>query len=275
MKLKLYSLLCCYILSINGLLAADTEISNESFLEIGVGSFAISTPHYAGSDQSELHILPFPYIDYESENFSLNREGLKGHVSETGRWNFDLSFAGTFPVDSNDNRARQGMPDLDWVGLGGPALTYRISQTKTNKLRLILPIRFALSTDFAAVDYRGWEIAPSLRWESDFEKKTSTWQVISAASMFYASEKYNDYTYGVAPEYTTNARAAYQSEQGYAGFEFILGTTCRQERFWVGAFIRYRSIQGAIFEDSPLVRKKENYYAGISFAWMVYSSTDE
>jgi len=39
--------------------------------------------------------------------------------------------------------------------------------------------------------------------------------------------------------------------------------------FWVGAFARYDNLSGAAFEDSPLVRKKSSFMAGVGIAWVL------
>jgi len=43
--------------------------------------------------------------------------------------------------------------------------------------------------------------------------------------------------------------------------------------YWVGGFLRYDSLSGAVFGDSPLV-KRSNYLAGgIAIAWIIGESS--
>ena len=44
--------------------------------------------------------------------------------------------------------------------------------------------------------------------------------------------------------------------------------TKRFDRYWVGGFVRTDTLDGATFEDSPLVRRKSYVAAGIGVAWV-------
>lgn len=247
-------------------LQADNKHEKTTFWEVGAGIVSVYAPHYAGSDQGDIYLFPFPYVNYDSEHFSLNREGIKSHLAETTNWDFDLSFAGTFPVDSDENRARNGMPDLDWVGLGGPAATYELGRSKTDNYQLIFPFRLAVASDFTDISYIGWESSPSIRWQRDLFDKATHWQIISQASVYYASKKYNNYVYGVDPAYANSERPAYDASQGFTGYELLIGATRRKGRFWMGSFIRYRSLADSVILDSPLTTKKDNFYVGFAAA---------
>jgi len=41
----------------------------------------------------------------------------------------------------------------------------------------------------------------------------------------------------------------------------------------VGGFVRYDNLSGAIFEDSPLVRKKDYLAGGIAITWVFGESS--
>jgi hypothetical protein len=47
----------------------------------------------------------------------------------------------------------------------------------------------------------------------------------------------------------------------------------RFPRYWVGAFVRYDTLSGASFADSPLVRSNSYWAAGIGIAWMIGKSS--
>ncbi len=270
MKLKYYwiSLMAFY----TSLSLADGQNKNNTFWELGVGLSSISTPQYTGSEQREVHTLPFPFFSYESEKLSMSREGVKRQLIESNRWSLDLSFAGTFPVDSDESDSRQGMPDLDWVALGGPALNYSIYQNGNDHLKFMLPLRFGISTDFKSLDYAGWESVPTLRWSQGTLIDQAKWEWFFDISLFYTSSRYNNYIYSVDEAYSTPERPTYKTSQGHAGYEFFSGVTRREGRLWLGAFMRYRGISDAVFSDSPLVQENDNYYAGVAIAWIIHSS---
>ncbi len=247
----------------------QSNSETEEFLEIGVGFSLIDAPHYAGSDQNNFFVIPFPYVVYESDKVTLNREGLNRHLLKGDNWDLDMSFAGRLPVRADDNRAREGMADLDWLFQAGPAYNYYFHRSDESLFKFQFPIHFGLATDFTYVDYAGWEFAPNVRFEQVFHLNKVQYRFISTLSKFYGSERFNQLYYSVEPEFATPSRPAYIANEGDAGYQMMLGVTRRKEKFWMGAFVRYRSVDGAVFEDSPLVKQKENFYAGVAFAWII------
>lgn len=243
---------------------------SEGFIELGGGFSLIEAPHYAGSDQSNFFVLPFPYLVYESKKVSMNREGLNRHLFKGENWDLDMSFAGRLPVQSDDNRAREGMDDLDWLTQAGPAFNYYFLRDKTSLFKFQFPLHYGLVTDFTYLDYAGWELAPNFRYEKLFESSEAQYRFIGSISSYYGSERFNQLYYGVAPELATANRPEYFAEHGLAGYQLMLGLTRRKDKFWMGAFARFRTVQGAVFEDSPLVKQNENFYVGLAFAWIIH-----
>jgi outer membrane protein len=47
----------------------------------------------------------------------------------------------------------------------------------------------------------------------------------------------------------------------------------RYPKFWVGAYMRYDTLAGAAFIDSPLVQRKSYWTAGFGFSWMIARSS--
>jgi hypothetical protein len=43
---------------------------------------------------------------------------------------------------------------------------------------------------------------------------------------------------------------------------------------WVGGFLRYDSLHGAAFEDSPLVRKTSAVTMGFGISWVLWTSAE-
>ena len=89
--------------------------------EIGVGAAHFNLPQYIGSDQRTKGSLPFPYFVYRGESINISRDALSGRLFKSARLVIDMSADFSLPVDSNENDARDGMPDIDflveeWVG---------------------------------------------------------------------------------------------------------------------------------------------------------------
>jgi len=243
----------------------------QTLFEIGVGVSVVNIPHYAGSEQSKSYALPFPFFNYQSKKISLNREGLKRYLFRGDNWDLDLSFSGTVPLDSDDNRARRGMPDLDWVGLVGPAFNYSLYRKNNHELKISVPLRFGMATDFKEFESVGWDFSPKLQWRTKVVNDQIVWRTTASFELEYTDDRYNSYYYSVDSDYVTNERPEYNAGSGFAGYKMTIGINRRDGDFWMGAFTRYRNMSDAAFVDSPLVTAKQNYYMGLAFAWIFNS----
>ena len=95
-----------------------------------------------------------------------------------------------------------------------------------------------------------------------------------AAWVLYGSERYHQYYYGVAPQFGTPARPAYEAPAGYSGLTSAISLTRRFGKLWVGGFARYDALDGAVFEPSPLFRQRQYFAAGLAVAWVFAESKD-
>ncbi len=57
------------------------------------------------------------------------------------------------------------------------------------------------------------------------------------------------------------------------GWSFL--RQCRSDfrNYWVGGFVRYDTLDGAVFVDSPLVRTRGYFAAGVAIAWIFGESS--
>ena len=254
---------------------AGTSIAEEKPLwELGFGFFTLTSPDYRGSDESRGYLLPFPYIVYRGDIIRISRSGIYGRLFETDRVNLDLSADGSVPTDSSKNSARQGMPDLDATFEVGPALEVCLWQTCNGdrKLQFRLPVRAVFSTDFGSIESRGGSAHPHLNFDIKNIGPGGGWNFGVAAGPLYATDRFHDYYYEVAPLYATGARPAYDARGGYSGSRLTLALSKRFARIWFGAFARYDTLAGAKFENSPLVRSDHAFMAGFSVAWIFAES---
>lgn len=252
-----------------------TSIAEEKPLwELGFGFFTLTSPDYRGSDESRDYLLPLPYIVYRGDIIRISRSGIYGRLFETDRVNLDLSADGSVPTDSSKNSARQGMPDLDATFEVGPALEVCLWQTCNGdrKLQFRLPVRAVFSTDFGSIVSRGGSAHPHLNFDIKNIGPGGGWNFGVAAGPLYATERFHDYYYEVAPLYATGTRSAYDARGGYSGSRLTLALSKRFQRVWVGAFARYDTLAGATFENSPLVRSDHAFMAGFSVAWIFAES---
>jgi outer membrane protein len=239
--------------------------------ELGLGLAAVNLPDYPGADQSQSYVLPFPYIIYRGARLKAGREGLRGLLFESKRWDLDISAGGSLPVNSEDNRAREGMNDLSVSLELGPSLRLKFIDTPDQKLQLRLNVRALLAADdFPALDYEGWLFNPELRWRKHYGDSL----ILGAGMQLrYGSKAYHDYFYGVAPQFATATRPVYRSERGYNSLGVNGFAALKLDQNWrVTASLGYYDLQDAVFNDSPLFRKNSGAYFGISLSRILWRS---
>lgn len=237
--------------------------------EIGLGVGGLSIPDYRGADQRRNYVLPLPYAQYRGDVFRIDREGAHGKLFTTDRVKLEISLAAGPPAKSDRNDARAGMPDLDPTVEAGPSLQLYLARNaaRDRVLSLQLPLRTAAAVNLHHVQRIGWIFAPNLNF--DALNLRGGWDLGVAVGPIYANEDYHDYYYQVTPELATAARPAYDARGGYSGSRLTLTASRRFPKYWVGAFARYDNLSGAVFEDSPLVKRKDSFMAGVGIAWIL------
>src|SRR5688572_23479143 len=138
---------------LSGLTAGSSRAEQLPLWEVGVGIAAISFPDYRGSNERQAWVLPYPYIVYRGEFLQADDRRKRGLFFKSDRIEIDVSVNGSVPVDSNENDARRGMPDLDATLEIGPALNALLMQSvdRKTRLELRLPVRAVLASDFSYV----------------------------------------------------------------------------------------------------------------------------
>jgi outer membrane scaffolding protein for murein synthesis (MipA/OmpV family) len=242
--------------------------------EAGLGATVISFPDYRGSDERRSWLLPFPYIVYRGEFLKADERRVRGLFFRTDRAELDVSVNGTPPVDSSENAARQGMPDLDATLEIGPSLNFLLKRSDDRRIRLELrlPVRAALATDLSHVNFAGWVFQPHLNVDLRDAFGHPGWNLGALAGPLFSDRRYNQYFYGVDPAFATAARPAYNASGGYAGAQFLVSLSKRFRKLWVGGFARWDTLNHAVFSDSPLVKTDEYFAAGVALAWMLGES---
>jgi MipA family protein len=242
--------------------------------EFGLGATALRLPDYRGSDESRGYVYPLPYLVYRGEKLHVDRQGARAVLLESQRVELDFSAYATPPVDSSKNRARQGMSDLDPTLEVGPQLNFALARdpAKDWRLDLRLPVRAVIATDFQHTRQAGYVIYPHLNLNMRPEWLAGKWNVGLQAGPLFATREYHRYFYGVDPQFATPQRPAYEAGGGYSGAAALATLSRRLGKLWMGGFVRYDNLQGAVFENSPLVRQTHSVMAGFAFAWVFAES---
>ena len=263
------------VLLLLGILLPQNAISEEKPLwELGIGAGILYMPDYRGSDESRLYALPYPYVVYRGGILKIDEQRISGQIFKTDRLLLNFSGFGAVPVKSSDNSARAGMPDLDPTFELGPALRINIIDGRANsyKLSLSVPLRAFFSTDFSTVRREGWVFSPRVNLEKkDIIPETGVNLGISAGPMFCDSS-YNTYFYTVEPAYATAARPAYSAGGGYSGSTLTIGLKKEYKQFIFNTFVSADFLEGAVFQDSPLVKTKTSIMSGFSVSWIFLKS---
>jgi MipA family protein len=238
--------------------------------EVGLGLSGLSFPAYRGSDQQFGYVLPLPFLIYRGEQLRVDREGLRGRLFDSERVFLDLSLSGAVPARSRDVDARAGMPDLDPLFELGPALTVNLLEDPDDRWqwRLRIPVRQAFAVDSRGVEPVGWRFDPHLNFRTD----RAGWNLGLSASVLFANRRYHAYYYEVAPRYARPDHPAYRASAGYGGIALLTTANRRFDHFWVGAFLRYDDLGGAVFRDSPLVRTRSSWMGGVGVVWVFAQS---
>jgi outer membrane protein len=256
-------------------LAARAELRPE--WEFGLGATAFTFPDYRGSDERRNFVLPFPYLIYRGDVLRVDRQGVRGVFFESDRVELDFSASGTPPVDSDKNRAREGMPDLDPTFEIGPRLNVVLARdhNRDRALSFRLPVRAVIATDLSYADGAGVVAYPNLTYDARPRFLEGRWRLGLQSGVLYATRRYHRYFYQVDPEFATPERPAYTATGGYSGAALAASLTRRFRNIWVGGYARYEWLKGAAFESSPLVRREQAWSAGIAFAYVFAESSNK
>ncbi|OYY94345.1 MAG: hypothetical protein B7Y41_07435 [Hydrogenophilales bacterium 28-61-23] len=241
--------------------------------ELGAGLSALSFPDYRGSDESRLYAIPFPYLIYRGEFLKADRNGIRGTLLDSDRIELNISVGASLPVNSEDSSARRGMPDLDPSVEIGPSLDINLwrANDRRYKLDLRLPVRTAMTVRNGMHDI-GWVFSPRINLDITDVAGLPSWNLGVLAGPMYGSERNHEHFYSVATAYATAARPAFDAKAGYAGGQFLLSLSKRYPKYWIGAFARWDTLDGAAFAASPLVKTDHYFAAGIGIAWVLGES---
>lgn len=264
-RLPLSCALSILLLATGGVRAEDLPL-----WEAGAGVAVVDFPNYRGADDRKIYALPIPYVIYRGDFLQVDRQRVRGLLVQRDRFELDMSVNGSIPVRADDTGARSGMPDLDPTLELGPSANFKLLRGSNYALELRVPVRAVIASDFRKVRDEGILAQPNLNLDVTLP---DGWRLGLLAGPLFANKRYHQYFYGVDPQYATPERRAYEAHGGYSGAQALTAVSKRFERFWFGAFVKYDELSRASFEDSPLVRRKHGWAAGVGMAWVFARSS--
>lgn len=255
------------------------EAPNEAqpLWEFGAGGGVVEVANYPSSSERNFIAFAAPYLIYRGDVFRVGGGSARAVIVEKSDFEVDLSFGGAFAADSDDNTARQGMPELDFLFEVGPQVTYKVKNFSFDnggdaRLNARLQTRAVFSTDFGRIDHRGYVIVPTLSYQQRgvLFKEAGFSMSLSAT---YASEKLHDYFYQVNADLATDARGEFDAKGGYLGSEVSFGFSfpvTKNSRGFLGGSAQFH--QGAANDESPLYEDDVTFSFGAGFVWRLYES---
>jgi outer membrane scaffolding protein for murein synthesis (MipA/OmpV family) len=166
------------------------------------------------------------------------------------------------------------MPDLRPSLELGPALNVNLwrHDDRHTKVDLRFPLRAAITVQ-SDPRYIGWQFFPHLNVDVNAPAGMTGWNLGVLAGPVFTDKRHNRYFYEVRPEFARAGRPAYEPDGGFAGMQFIVALSKRFPKFWAGGFVRYDTLRGAAFEESPLVTSKRYLAAGFGISWILGESS--
>ncbi len=265
MKKFLIALVCLYTHNVSA-------EKRETFWELGIGGIAVDIPYYPGAAENDTIALPFPFLRIQTEYFEVD-EGVRGFFYETPELRLNISGDLGIPVNSQDSKARAGMPDLNTVVQIGPSLEYIFAggRRQPSEFRLELPLRTAIASDLEHTENIGWVLEPRITYETLRPYKSGFAYQISSG-VRYATKDFHQYYYDVPAAFATADRPAFESKSGYSGFFTDLVGNWRYKDVIYFAFVRYQNLSGTEYEDSPLIEQDDYVSIGVGIAWVIAGS---
>ena len=253
---------------------ASAHAEQRPLWEAGLGAGAVTFPDYRGSDRTQTYGLPVPYFVYRGDFLKADRNGVRGRFFDSDRVELNVTMNASAPVDSKDNPTRQGMPDLKPTVEIGPSLDLTLwrAADKRAKLDFRLPLVTGVTIE-GSPRSTGWQFSPRLNLDLQDPAGMAGWNLGLVAGPLFSDRKQHQYFYSVSQEFATAGRPAYEARRGYAGAQFLVAVSKRFPSYWVGGFVRYDTLSGAVFNDSPLVKRSSYLAGGIAVAWIIGESS--
>ncbi len=235
--------------------------------ELGLGAGYLRVPDYRGADHATSSAIPFIYPVYRGKILRVDEEGVRGELFRSDRVLLDFSVDAGPSVDSGDNPVRRGMPDLDATLQIGPALSVKLWQNRERRqlVNLFFPLRVVASVDSSGISHEGYAAAAQLWYGRRIRIDDGEWKLTVGGGLEYGSDDLHDYYYSVAPRFANPARPAYAADGGFAGYRLNAAFYGRYPNYWASIFARYDHLDGAVFDDSPLLARND----GITFGFVV------
>lgn len=246
--------------------------------EVGIAGGGGSIPAYPASSQNQWRGLAVPYLIYRGNVFRSDDSGMRARANLADGIELSVSASGGVNAASGDITAREGMPDLDWLGEIGPNLRFILwrGEDEDSPSRIVLdtPVRAVFSTDWTSVSFRGITFAPDIAYEH-MHLFSRFARLRVAAGVLFGTDRYTSYFYDVEPQYARPGREAYDAQPGYVGARLTVSYRLPlSERISIVVGGRIENFSGSSNAGSPLYRSEWNGTVVAGFAFSLWRSEE-
>ena len=239
--------------------------------ELGVGFGAIHQSYYTGTKQTRQFAFPTIVPTYRGKVFKSDDEGIRAQLFKSDRIKLDLSADLNLSIDSDDIDLRLGMDDIENIVQFGPSFEVLLKETSNSRLFLNVPIRGVFEVG-SGMESSGFNISPNIFYQRDFTMLDNKWKFGATAGPQFGSSDYHNIYYGVDDQFVTADRAVYKTNSGYSGSRVQLTLNSKNQKRFMLWFLRYENIDGASFDDSPLVETNSNLTVGFLYTHNFFKS---
>ncbi len=240
--------------------------------EIGMAAGAGYISDYPAADQGRTRAIAFPSFKYRGKLFRSDKKGTRARFFKNETIDVDLSFGASFPANSEDNKAREGMEDLDWLGEIGPRINATLLETKKHSIELEIPFRYVFSTDFDFTKHRGYRFVPQIDYKYRFLEK---YTLNLSFKYGYANEKLNDYFYEVDGRDITTERPRYNAKEGHISLDQSAFLIYESEKIFYLFGLRFSNYANSNNTNSPLHRVNQDTAIFFAFNYFFYQSKEK
>jgi outer membrane scaffolding protein for murein synthesis (MipA/OmpV family) len=259
----------------SALVGTETTDVTTPLWEAGVLAAGGWVSHYPAASEGQFRALPIPYVIYRGDTLRIGDNGLVRARKEFAddRLEIDIGLDGAFDVDSKDNKARSGMPDLDLLVEVGPEITWHFNSKKNPvQVDLSMEVRAVISAEFVSFGYEGVTVNPQLS-VFDREFLGTHLRAYGSVGPVFGYDGMNEYFYQVDSAYAEPGRPAYRAKSGYIGTETTVGLAYPvTENLLLFSAAQVGYYGGAANEDSPLHRDDVNVNVGVGIRWSFWHS---
>lgn len=244
--------------------------------EVGIAGGGGSIPAYPASSQNQWRGLAVPYLIYRGNVFRSDDSGMRARANLADGIELSVSASGGVNAASGDITAREGMPDLDWLGESSSSPRQRMKRRLGPISRIVLdtPVRAVFSTDWTSVSFRGITFAPDIAYEH-MHLFSRFARLRVAAGVLFGTDRYTSYFYDVEPQYARPGREAYDAQPGYVGARLTVSYRLPlSERISIVVGGRIENFSGSSNAGSPLYRSEWNGTVVAGFAFSLWRSEE-